>query len=204
MTFRFIIIAPMILVSFGIIICIIGASINIKSANSNIEIDKHIIELGIMSIIIACICGIISVYLLVQAEKTGLANREDFKQITIQEFINHRDKTFEQTINSKKEFQPKSLIIIYRYGSPDCEENYDELKKLEDKVPTYYVESRSNLGKELIKQYNINSVPSILLWDENSNIYQHIEIKDLKNNIKERDKIKELIDKISPNNLNQP
>lgn len=204
MTFRFILSAPIILASLGIMISILGASIHIKSANSNMKINRHIIGLGIMLLIIASVCGMISIYLLIQAEKTGLAHRDDFKKTTIQEFLNHRDKTFEQTIENKSDIEPKSLIILYRYGCPDCEKNHDELKKLKDKVPTYYIESRSNLGKELVKQYDIKFVPSVLLWDENSNIYQHIEIKDLKNNTEEQEKIKEMMNTILLNHSNQP
>lgn len=204
MTFRFILIAPMILAFLGIAIAIIGASIKIKSADNNISIDKHIIGFGIILLIIACISGLISVYLLVQAERTGLASREDFKQTTIQEFLKHKDKTFEQTIDSKKDFQPKSLIVIYRYGCPDCEKNHDELKKLKDKVPTYYIESKSNLGKELVKQYDVKFVPSILLWDSNPDDYRHIEVKDLKNNSEEQEIINNMINEILLNHKNQP
>lgn len=204
MTFQFIIIAPMILIFFGIITLIAGPIIKIKSANNNIDISKHIMGFGIILLIVACICGFISAYLITQAEKIGFTNRDDFMQTTIEEFFKHKDKTFEQTTDNKKDFQPKSLIILYRYGCPDCEENHDELEKLKDKVPTHYIESRSNLGKELVKQYDVKFVPAVLLWDENSNIYQHIEIKDLKNNTKEQEKIKEMIDTILLNHLNQP
>lgn len=204
MTFRFIIITPIILIFFGIITLIAGVNIKIKSADNNTNINKHIIGFGITILMVACMCGFISTYLIIQAEKTGLANNEDFKQTTIQEFLKHKDKTFEQTTDNKKNFQPKSLIVLYRYGCPDCEKNHEELKKLKNKVPTHYVESRSNLGKELVKQYDVKFVPSILLWNENSNIYQHIEIKDLKNNIKEQEKMKEIINTILLNHLNQP
>lgn len=55
------------------------------------------------------------------------------------------------------------IIIYYRFGCPDCSAVYPELsKKLNEYVDVYWISSRSPQGKELLKSYPVEEVPSIL------------------------------------------
>lgn len=54
-----------------------------------------------------------------------------------------------------------SIIIYYRFGCTDCESIYTDLSKsISGKNNIYWVSTESKQGKELIKTYPVNSVPS--------------------------------------------
>lgn len=57
-----------------------------------------------------------------------------------------------------------ALIVYYRYGCPDCEAVYDELKsKLDARgTPYYWVSTRSDQGRALLDEYVVDDVPSVL------------------------------------------
>lgn len=68
-----------------------------------------------------------------------------------------------------------ALIIVYRPGCPDCEGTYQKmssyLSQLKDTHPHFHagwVNSRSDLGSELVDKYNIKSVPMAILIDKNN------------------------------------
>ena len=53
------------------------------------------------------------------------------------------------------------IIIYYKFGCPDCEAVYDELKdKLSDKPNVYWASSRSKQGKKLLEKYPVEKVPT--------------------------------------------
>lgn len=54
-----------------------------------------------------------------------------------------------------------SIIILYKFGCPDCEGIYPELKtELQGKSNIYFVPSGSKLGQKLIKTSGILEVPT--------------------------------------------
>lgn len=54
-----------------------------------------------------------------------------------------------------------AIVILYKFGCPDCEGIYPELKKkLEGKDNVYFVPSGSELGQKLVKNGNIVEVPT--------------------------------------------
>lgn len=68
-----------------------------------------------------------------------------------------------------------SIIIYYRFGCTDCEAIYADLSKsISDKDNIYWVSTESDQGKELMKSYPIDSVPSgIYIYNskQNNNTY---------------------------------
>lgn len=64
-----------------------------------------------------------------------------------------------------------SIIIYYRFGCTDCEAIYTDLSKsISGKNNIYWVSTESKQGKELIKTYPVNSVPSgIYIYSDKQN-----------------------------------
>lgn len=52
------------------------------------------------------------------------------------------------------------IIIFYRWGCKDCEAIYDDLNKQITSDNIYFVSTRSEIGKQLVQDYNILRVPS--------------------------------------------
>jgi len=62
------------------------------------------------------------------------------------------------------------IIIFIKFGCPDCENVHDNLLKcLDDNnvENVYFVSSRSEKGKEMVKEYNIQAVPSGTYFKKN-------------------------------------
>lgn len=57
-----------------------------------------------------------------------------------------------------------ALVIYYRYGCPDCEAVYEDLKSRLDArgKPYYWISTRSNQGLALLDEYIVEDVPSAL------------------------------------------
>lgn len=54
-----------------------------------------------------------------------------------------------------------SIIIYYKYGCDDCEDIYEDLSnKVKDKSNVYWISTRSQQGKKLLKNYPVDTVPS--------------------------------------------
>ena len=53
------------------------------------------------------------------------------------------------------------IIVYYKFGCPDCEAIYNEVKETVDNdKKIYWVSSRSKKGKQLIKEHKITEVPT--------------------------------------------
>lgn len=62
------------------------------------------------------------------------------------------------------------IIIYYKFGCPDCEAIYTELKeKLSDKPNVYWIASRSIQGKKLLGSYPVEKVPTGVYIYKNPN-----------------------------------
>lgn len=64
-----------------------------------------------------------------------------------------------------------SIIIYYRFGCIDCEAIYDDLSEIiSGKDDIYWVSTESEQGKELMKTYPVDSVPSgIYIYNDKQN-----------------------------------
>ena len=67
-----------------------------------------------------------------------------------------------------------SIVVIYKFGCPDCEAIYNDLYQDVDNIdiPTYYVSSRSDRGHTLCVAYDINDVPTALAYNEDGSVLQ--------------------------------
>lgn len=85
---------------------------------------------------------------------------QSFSEITWKETIENINHTPVETPVPKD--PTNSILIFYRFGCPDCAQTYATCKlyfaDATDKV--YWVSSRSEQGKKLVKQYHITEVPS--------------------------------------------
>lgn len=84
----------------------------------------------------------------------------------------NRAVSFTQRIPKKN--QRNVLIMLYRFNCPVC---HSIKPKFEQKInkqklqhSTYYIESRSPLGHELVKKYNIKVVPELIYIDPHGQI----------------------------------
>lgn len=61
------------------------------------------------------------------------------------------------------------IIIFYRESCPDCRAVKKELfKTFGQRKGTYIIDTRSEIGKELVDEYNIISVPRAILIDKDN------------------------------------
>ena len=127
------------------------------------NIKRHPADTGTQIILGAVIClsilYLISAYNVIQtAKKHGMYQK--FSEITWKQTT---DGILHTPVETKV---PKditnSIIIFYRFGCPDCEQTYAACKLYFADAPdkVYWVSSRSEQGKKLIKQYPISEVPS--------------------------------------------
>lgn len=77
-----------------------------------------------------------------------------------------------------------NIIIYYRFGCKDCENIYSELKKCTDATQNiYFIATRQRTGKELLKQYPVDKVPTGIIIQENTYtayiLYENIYIDDI-------------------------
>ena len=178
---------------FGMMLLFIKTVVNDKIETKTTKfIDIGMILL--MSMSLACL--IYSPLLLKDLRETGAINYNNWLTTPIHQIETKNKTTQRQNAWTKKDLPKNSLVVLYKYECPDCEENYDLLKSIQEKAPTKYVESGSLLGKYLVKQYGVENVPSLLIWTDDDKPLQHYELIKIK-----EEKIQEYIDLI--NNLNK-
>lgn len=126
---------------------------------------------------------------LYEMKTKGVLYHDNWQTIDILEFYEHRNKTLIQDVTEETDLPQKTLIVLYRYHCSDCEKNHDALKNIKQTMPVRYVESKSPLGKKLVKRYNVLFVPSILLYDKTSNRLEHLEVTNLAESKEEQQKL---------------
>lgn len=178
---------------FGMMLLFIKTVVNDKIETKTTKfIDIGMILL--MSMSLACL--IYSPLLLKDLHETGAINYNNWLTTPIHQIETKTKTTQRQNAWTKKDLPKNSLVVLYKYECPDCEENYDLLKSIQEKAPTKYVESGSLLGKYLVKQYGVENVPSLLIWTDDNKPLQHYELIKIR-----EEKIQEYIDLV--NNLNK-
>lgn len=178
---------------FGIMLLFIKTTVPNKTET---KLTKFI-DIGmilLMSISLAYI--IYSPFLLKDLREIGAINYNNWLTTPMHQIETKIKTTQRQNAWTKKDLSKNSLIVLYKYECPDCEENYNLLKSIQEKTNTKYVESGSLLGKHLVKEYGVENVPSLLIWTDDDKPLQHYELI----NIRE-EKIQEYIDLV--NNLNK-
>ena len=64
---------------------------------------------------------------------------------------------------------PSTVVMMYRYGCPDCEESYEETVEWLDTLDAdvYWVSSRSDFGQKMREEHMVSEVPSMIVVDAN-------------------------------------
>ena len=122
--------------------------------------EKHIktvccVILGICLAGTACMA-----YLYDTGEKRGMT-MDDWKSENVAEIIRINNETpVSQTLPKERN---GAIVILYRYGCPDCEAIYDDLRNAIDELDlkdVYYVASSSEYGQKLVEEGDIRYVPT--------------------------------------------
>lgn len=122
--------------------------------------EKHIktaccVILGICLAGTACMA-----YLYDAGEKRGMT-MDDWKSENVAEIIRINGETpVSQTLPKERN---GAIVILYRYGCPDCEAIYNDLREFIDEIgltDIYYVASSSEYGQELVEEGDIRYVPT--------------------------------------------
>lgn len=122
--------------------------------------EKHIktacyVILGICLAGTACMA-----YLYDAGEKRGMT-MDDWKAENVAEIIRINNETpVSQTLPEERN---GAIVILYRYGCPDCEAIYDDLHDAIDELDlknVYYVASSSEYGQKLVEEGDIRYVPT--------------------------------------------
>lgn len=99
-------------------------------------------------------------YLYDAGEKRGMT-MDDWKSENVAEIIRINNETpVNQTLPEERN---GAIVILYRYGCPDCEAIYDDLQEAIDELGlknVYYVASSSEYGQELVEEGDIRYVPT--------------------------------------------
>ena len=151
-------------------------------------------ELVIIAMIISILLVDFSGFIMHKANRKGMLNNRPNYQLTYSEYFDNKDKTLEQTVWKIEQLGDSSLIALYRYGCQACEAHHEELLNLKNKIKVEFVESRSELGKELVRLYELKFVPSILMWAKVNNQYESFTITELKEDPINQQKLDEFIE----------
>lgn len=99
-------------------------------------------------------------YLYDAGEKRGMT-MDDWKSENVAEIIHINSETpVSQTLPKERN---GAIVILYRYGCPDCEAIYDDLHEAIDELDlkdVYYVASSSEYGQKLVEEGDIRYVPT--------------------------------------------
>ena len=118
--------------------------------------------------ILATVCGISAIgmlifYLCITADaKTHGAYGDYTRKETIAETLdNIKNGVIDQSDELPEDLSGK-VLIIFKYGCPDCEATYGNI--YDDLVASgceyYFVSSRSEIGMQLVTKYYVTEVPS--------------------------------------------
>lgn len=139
---------------------------------AHIFITKHILPNDYLvpvltAIVCAVICTCISIHsfaVYYTAQNHGLKDT-NIPVYTMEE--SNKKSPVEDTLPDTIE---NSIIIYYKYGCTDCEAIYNDLSKaIKNNDNIYFVSTESEQGKNLLKTYPVNSVPTgIYIYEQNN------------------------------------
>lgn len=132
----------------------------IRFAKRKPKHEKHI-KIACYVILGICLAGTACMaYLYDAGAKRGMT-MDDWKSENVAEIIRINNETpVSQTLPKERN---GAIVILYRYGCPDCEAIYDDLRESIDELDlkdVYYVASSSEYGQELVKEGDIRYVPT--------------------------------------------
>ena len=145
----------------------------IRFAKRKPKHEKHI-KTACFVILGICLAGTACMaYLYDAGAKRGMT-MDDWKSENVAEIIRINNETpVNQTLPEERNgalLNPLTaivlngaIVILYRYGCPDCEAIYDDLRKAIDELDlkdVYYVASSSEYGQELVEEGDIRYVPT--------------------------------------------
>lgn len=92
---------------------------------------------------------------------------EEALQAPVRELAAASQNTMSQTTDLTPASLKKKVIILYRFGCPDCERIYADLLQAREEHPNElaFISSRGKVGRQLVERYDISSVPSLLVID---------------------------------------
>lgn len=141
---------------------------------------KHRLASQITSLIGICLVlfGILVIGTNFQtAYRTG-ATGEKFLNYSYSQFKHATKYSFNRKMPKKN--QRNILVVLYRFGCPDCERVHQQIKhdfpRSNSKI--YYVPSRSKYGKYLVKKSEAKIVPSVVYIDK----HNHARVSNLVSN----------------------
>lgn len=134
--------------------------VGIRFAKRKPKHEKHI-KIACCVILGICLAGTACLaYLYDTGEKRGMT-MDDWKSENVAEIIHINNETpVSQTLPTERN---GAIVILYRYGCPDCEAIYDDLHDAIDKLDlkdVYYVASSSEYGQKLVEEGDIRYVPT--------------------------------------------
>lgn len=132
----------------------------IRFAKRKPKHEKHI-KIACYVILGICLAGTACMaYLYDAGAKRGMT-MDDWKSENVAEIIRINNETpVSQTLPKERN---GAIVILYRYGCPDCEAIYDDLHETIDELglkDVYYVASSSEYGQELVEEGDIRYVPT--------------------------------------------
>lgn len=131
---------------------------------------KHKTASWITSLIGICLVlfGVLMLGINLQtAYRTG-ATGEKFLNYNYSQFEHAAEYSFDRKMPKKN--QQDILVVLYRFGCPDCEEAHQQIKHdfPRSNPRIYYVPSRSKYGKYLVKKSDAKIVPSVIYIDKHN------------------------------------
>ena len=118
-------------------------------------------------IAVLCFMGIISMSIL---NVVGLSHGMHTNDMSLPKTITSvMNSPSEDNLPENKDELKGCIIIYYKFGCPDCEDIYTDLKNAlngHDKI--YWVSTESTQGKELLKEYPVSDVPTGVYIRKNS------------------------------------
>lgn len=111
-----------------------------------------------------------------RTKRISLGNEihQPWLNMSLSDYKKNRAKSFTQKY--PKQGQKNILIVLYRFSCPVCHairpEFNKEIAKNKLQNNTFYVESRSPLGKQLVKKNNVKLVPELLYVTKDGKILE--------------------------------
>lgn len=114
-------------------------------------------------VVVSVICLSCSFALTMNAASHGMTDLDNWPSLSLYQTIKSTlHSPVAQTAPDDLEGQ---IVILYKFGCPDCEAIYDELSTATDgREGIWWVSSRSEQGRALVEAYSVPEVPSLLYF----------------------------------------
>lgn len=175
------------------LLTIVAIVVAITSARQKDKIKRSQVLTSVALATILFLTTGYTAYITTVASEKGMTHNDEWykttlKQIMIGEKLTPDPDKIPEDLNGK-------IIVMYKWGCPACEDTHKELDEaLKEYDEVYYILSTSKEGKQLVKDYNIEYVPSILYVSSTDEYYKSVvaEKTDTEQWIIKRDVIEEI------------